>query len=660
MTRSALVRRAARGAALTLVAASVAMAPPVLAQEGPWFTAHVTNDQVFGAGFGGAVTVTVAGPGAETHTYTDGIFYGDGSFELFLDQSSRSDGVDVQPGQTVTVSGPNGTKTLLVADLQITAYDLTANTLAGTVDVATGTVSIWAEHPGAESWTSTQASGGSWGVNFDEVDPPYDLRALDRAGAAFDDEDQDSTMVESTLAPVRFAASVELQEIVGLGWEPGSVSVTIKRTGSPDLGMTVETLPPDQVYGGHLQSAVNGNVYVDLTTGSFRLQPGDVVTMSQGATVKVQAIPALTMGLPDYAGDVVAGTATFPLPAGSFLMVEPDLLDGENYFLPLTPVEDTWSLAVETDLTHDSLPAVVQSDVDGDVTESHAPRPAVYVDPAADRIWAPDFAAGTVTLTVQRGASVVHSESLATTNVLTKGSYNLDMWAQPTGTLARPTMVLHDGFDVLAGDVITVSDGVSSRTITVAALTVGSVNALTDVVAGTAAPDGTDVVTLHLGEGEGGFWGYSADVSAGAWSFWFLDPEFWFINLPDGLVPGMTGQAMIGSTIVRWTVPQPVAFEKSIAAPPSYNMVRAGNAVQLRFRLGGDVGLEIFAAGSPTSQLLPAGTPEPTLTARSGLTYKNGVYTYVWATDSSWRGTSRQLVMTFTDGRTAVAYFTFR
>jgi hypothetical protein len=119
---------------------------------------------------------------------------------------------------------------------------------------------------------------------------------------------------------------------------------------------------------------------------------------------------------------------------------------------------------------------------------------------------------------------------------------------------------------------------------------------------------------------------------------------------------------MIGTTIVRWTVPASVAFERPIVAPPSYNAVRAGNAVQLRFRLGGDQGLAIFAAGSPTSQLLPTGTPEATLTARSGLTLnaRTGVYTYVWATDRAWKGTSRQLVMTFTDGRTAVASFTFR
>lgn len=45
--------------------------------------------------------------------------------------------------------------------------------------------------------------------------------------------------------------------------------------------------------------------------------------------------------------------------------------------------------------------------------------------------------------------------------------------------------------------------------------------ATTDVVAGTSTPDGVDAVTLHLGQGETGYWGFTATVSGGAWSYWF-------------------------------------------------------------------------------------------------------------------------------------------
>jgi hypothetical protein len=660
MTRSRFVRRIAQASAAALFVSMAATAPALAQEDQPWFSAHVTDDQVFGAGFGGPVTVTIATPGEDPRTFSDNITYEDGGFLLLLDPSEPNGPVDVQPGQTVTVTGPSGTKTLSVADVHITSYDLAANTLAGTVNAPTGTVAVWADHPGANGWTSTDVVDGQWAVDFDLADPPYDLRVLDNAGVAFNDDDQDSTVVEQTLAVPRFAASMELQEVVGTGWTYGTnVTLTVQRASSVILTRTVAVLPEGEGYGGHLQAGMNGNVYVDLTGGPTFIQPGDLLTLSDDVTTKTQLLPALSAALPDYATDTISGTTTAPVPADSFLTVIPDATSDPNSAVPV-PSAASWAVDVsgDYDVTETSLPVVQQSDVDGDVTESQAPQPAIYVDPAANRVWAPDFAAGTVTLTISRGGVQRVSATLSTANVLTKGSYNLDMWTQPTAGLPRPTMVLYDGFDVVAGDQITVSDGVSSRTITVAALTVDSVNARTDVLTGTASPDGAGVVTLHLGDGEGGYWGYYADVSAGAWSYWFepgVPP-----NPPDGLAPGMTGQAMIGATIVRWTVPASVSFEKPIASPPSYNAVRAGNAVQLRFRLGGDLGLEIFAAGSPTSQLLPSGTPEATLTARSGLTLKNGVYTYVWATDRAWKGTSRELVMTFTDGSTAVANFTFR
>jgi hypothetical protein len=71
--------------------------------------------------------------------------------------------------------------------------------------------------------------------------------------------------------------------------------------------------------------------------------------------------------------------------------------------------------------------------------------------------------------------------------------------------------------------------------------------------------------------------------------------------------------------------------------------------VPVKFGLGGDFGLNIFAAGYPTSKQVacPNGLPpdvvEETSTAtKSGLTYDatSGLYTYVWKTDRAWRGTS--------------------
>jgi|GEM_PF-3441907 CSLREA domain-containing protein len=97
------------------------------------------------------------------------------------------------------------------------------------------------------------------------------------------------------------------------------------------------------------------------------------------------------------------------------------------------------------------------------------------------------------------------------------------------------------------------------------------------------------------------------------------------------------------------------------------NQVKAGQAVPVKFSLGGDKGLSIFLPGSPSSVGVACGTAhvdpvEQTVTAgSSALTYDaaSGRYQYVWKSDKAWAGTCRQLVMAFADGSTATALFSF-
>ena len=102
---------------------------------------------------------------------------------------------------------------------------------------------------------------------------------------------------------------------------------------------------------------------------------------------------------------------------------------------------------------------------------------------------------------------------------------------------------------------------------------------------------------------------------------------------------------------------------------PTFNVVKAGSDVPVRFSLGGDYGLDVFAADSPWSGKIPTdpGAPldsiEETVTAgSSGLSYAGGTgrYTYVWKTSKNWAGTSRQLVVKFKDGTKGVANFKFK
>jgi alpha-tubulin suppressor-like RCC1 family protein len=102
---------------------------------------------------------------------------------------------------------------------------------------------------------------------------------------------------------------------------------------------------------------------------------------------------------------------------------------------------------------------------------------------------------------------------------------------------------------------------------------------------------------------------------------------------------------------------------------PTLNSVKAGQAIPVKFSLGGDQGLNIFAVGYPKSEqitcnsnVLVDGIEETVTPGASSLTYDPGSdqYHYVWKTQKSWANTCRQLVVKFVDGTTQRANFKFK
>lgn len=99
------------------------------------------------------------------------------------------------------------------------------------------------------------------------------------------------------------------------------------------------------------------------------------------------------------------------------------------------------------------------------------------------------------------------------------------------------------------------------------------------------------------------------------------------------------------------------------------NTIKAGRAVPVKFSLGGNQGLNVFAAGYPKVQFVACGNGSPTdaveetLTAgNSSLAYNSATdtYTYVWKTEKGWTGKCGQLQVKFNDGTTQTANFRFR
>ncbi len=117
------------------------------------------------------------------------------------------------------------------------------------------------------------------------------------------------------------------------------------------------------------------------------------------------------------------------------------------------------------------------------------------------------------------------------------------------------------------------------------------------------------------------------------------------------------------SVIYNWS-----GFFQPIDNLPAVNAVKAGSAIPVKFGLGGNMGLDIFASGYPRSvviadQVGAEDTIEETVTAGgSSLTYDPiaNQYVYVWKTDKTWATQSRQLQVKLKDGTDHVANFKFK
>jgi Tol biopolymer transport system component len=120
--------------------------------------------------------------------------------------------------------------------------------------------------------------------------------------------------------------------------------------------------------------------------------------------------------------------------------------------------------------------------------------------------------------------------------------------------------------------------------------------------------------------------------------------------------------------------PQPLPYNFSgffqpVDNLPVVNSVKAGQAVPIKFSLGGDQGLNIFEPGYPRSQQIVCESNatvdgiEQTVTAgSSSLSYdlSTDTYTYVWKTEKSWANTCRQLVVKLNDSTFHRANFKFK
>jgi hypothetical protein len=112
-----------------------------------------------------------------------------------------------------------------------------------------------------------------------------------------------------------------------------------------------------------------------------------------------------------------------------------------------------------------------------------------------------------------------------------------------------------------------------------------------------------------------------------------------------------------------------LGFFQPVDNVPTFNTVKAGQNIPVKFSLSGNSGLNILAAGSPTSQQITCSTggsadaiEEVVTASTSELQYDavTDTYTYVWRTQKAWAGQCRQLNVRLSDGTSHLANFQFK
>ena len=239
------------------------------------------------------------------------------------------------------------------------------------------------------------------------------------------------------------------------------------------------------------------------------------------------------------------------------------------------------------------------------------------------------------------------------------------MCPDETSTTVSLTAALPDGSTV--ADSATVDVANANPTLTLLAPHAGQqVQVGADVSTGVdlSDPGVADVLDCEVDWGDG-----SAVTSCGQpHVFSVAGARTVTVTVTDG--DGGSAQAAVGITVVA---PPNSHFEfdgffAPVANVPKVNVVEAGSTVPLKFSLGGDHGLAIFAQGYPASAAKPCnggaiGPLTPTvLPGGATLTYDPWLdrYHYNWKTSDTWAGQCRTLVIRFVDGTQVTAEFRFK
>ena len=474
--------------------------------------------------------------------------------EAYFDLS----GPDLMPGHYITASDGVTTKQHLVTPLEILVVDPLTDMVSGIASPDTGLeVFIHDDCPGCWQWVVSDGSG-DWAADFSE---DYDLVPGTDGGAQEYDDDGDYTYVQWWIPNPQIHAQPQFEWIYGNDWPDGDlVYVCVDSTGF--TGDPTNPLNCD-VYHGTALSEYNPDAHqteAPFDLDGEDLQPGHYITMSDGVTLKELLVSGNHVTLISVDLDTISGTGT---PDTEISVGIHDDCPGCWQGIISDGFGDwTADFSGDYDLVPGSDGYIDEYDADGDVTyiQWRIPNPlfdAYLSDPIIEAYDWPEGA--DLYVCIGSAGYPASIDPLAWTTECDLFQDNQTV-PPPDGMYTQLTFDTSP-YDMVHGDYVTVSDGVTAKYHQLTELVLLAVNPDTDVVSGTAA-SGEEI----------GVW----ISDCGAFQLVTTDPGGdWAVDFTGtcDIAPGISGIAFEkdadgNATLINWHVPNP-----QIHAQPQFEWI---------------------------------------------------------------------------------------
>jgi peptide/nickel transport system substrate-binding protein len=464
------------------------------------------------------------------------------------------DGFTLKPGQVITMTDGFITKTHTVNDLTITEINVDTDIIAGTVEP--GTYMRVDANYGPDGYAATLNvtvnEFGDWSADFSGV-IGGDIAIGSSGEVVTSDIDGDNTVVKWRVVSPFIEGNPDSNWVHARDWPEGTL-LTLTITDPDTLEQVYSTTA---TIGQNLNNTDDPNdILADFDLGGFDLKPGHILHVTDGASIPTErtyTILNLAISGFDVDADTVSGVSNSDLDVevGVHLLYD-------KKWLYATPVAGNWTADFSgtggVDLVPGSNGWALQRDAENNTTQVdwYIPNPFVEANLLSNRVQGRGWVLGsTITLSINDPQEYSSSTTFG---------QNPENPGDPNDLIAL--FNLNGLFTLQAGDVVSLTDGVTTRSLTVSSLAISGTDPVGGTVSGTAEPGAQihvwactnkDCANRYVGADELGNW--QADFSSYGPP---PDDQFAFALIPGGTNGGASISDSLGNqTWAGWNVRNP-------------------------------------------------------------------------------------------------------